>query len=377
MLASFLGSFKITRGIYVVLGQTGVGKSSLINQIAGYNVAEEGKGFESMTSEMKEIFIDHRGVKEFRNSIFIDTPGFSDTRGYAINTTGLLIEMMENINRTANFKFLLCNSAKDSRQYVQRIMNKLKIIFGTEIVKSTIIVLTFPRSGDNLSELWEHLEEETNHELQIVKYDSKIPYDNQDAKLWTALERLTPYNWAMLENAKIRLDLIIKELYENNSNWVLKNRTALESVSEKETCYRTKVVPGAYKKKIFKHDVCTSDRETTCYWKRTYDVCKQMGMINCRNWVKRVTHEEYSCYRPLTYDCSTTEEVNEHTNEIVKEAYDCHMPRVKEVVKYEKIYINSNIKYWRKEAKKQLILEIKSHSSSTNYETNYENKFNM
>ena len=360
MLTLFIGSFHTLRAIYVVIGETGVGKSSLINQIAGYNVTEEGTEFASMTSETKKLFIDDRGTKEFRNSIFVDTPGFSDTRGYAINTTGLLIEMMENINRTANFKFLLCASAKDTRQYVQRIMDKLLKTFGTEIIKSTIIVLTFPRyKKTNLTAVWELLKEQTNHELQIVKYDSKIPYDNQDAKLLTALEKLTPYNWVMLEEAIIRLDLMTKELYEHNSNWIMKNITALETVYEKETCYRTKEEYGSYGNRIFKSKQCTYDHKTTCYQRKEEEICNQKAVLlrDCLVWLTRISQLPYDCYKPLTVDCSTTEAVNQYITVI--EPYDCHMPRVKEVIKYEKYYINSDDNYWRKEAKKQLISVIK------------------
>ena len=47
------------KDIYIVVGRTGTGKSSIINRIAGHMTTAEGK-YQSTTSEMKWIEIDKR-----------------------------------------------------------------------------------------------------------------------------------------------------------------------------------------------------------------------------------------------------------------------------------------------------------------------------
>ena len=60
--------------ISIVLGESGVGKSSLINAITQKKECIVSDGFESCTKYIKNIEAKHNG----QNYIFIDTPGFND-----------------------------------------------------------------------------------------------------------------------------------------------------------------------------------------------------------------------------------------------------------------------------------------------------------
>ena len=58
--------------MYIVIGETGKGKSTFINCVAGKEIALVKEGLESTTNEA-EVF-------ETDNYFLVDTPGFNDTR---------------------------------------------------------------------------------------------------------------------------------------------------------------------------------------------------------------------------------------------------------------------------------------------------------
>jgi len=63
--------------IICLLGETGSGKSTFINQITKKNECEEGDDTEAVTTEPKMVSYDYEGY----NFYFIDTPGLNDKKG--------------------------------------------------------------------------------------------------------------------------------------------------------------------------------------------------------------------------------------------------------------------------------------------------------
>lgn len=71
--------------VAVLLGQTGVGKSSFINCITKKNECKVGNDTKSCTRKLQHCFISHN---EF-NFYFIDTPGLDDGEGDDLNINEL------------------------------------------------------------------------------------------------------------------------------------------------------------------------------------------------------------------------------------------------------------------------------------------------
>ncbi len=63
--------------LILLLGETGNGKSTFVNQITGKNECEEGDDTESITTEPNAVALDYQGY----NFYFIDTPGLNDKKG--------------------------------------------------------------------------------------------------------------------------------------------------------------------------------------------------------------------------------------------------------------------------------------------------------
>lgn len=80
-----IGKFKRELGprekVICLLGETGTGKSTFINQITRKNECIEGDDTDAVTTEPKMVNLDYQGY----NFYFIDTPGLNDKRGDEVN----------------------------------------------------------------------------------------------------------------------------------------------------------------------------------------------------------------------------------------------------------------------------------------------------
>ena len=351
--------------IYIVAGRTGTGKSALINRIAGYVATAEGK-HQSITSEMKWIKIEKRGIIEFNNSIFIDTPGFSDLRGYKLNATELFLELM-NGTKNANFKFILCYSAKDTRQHIVDGMNNMKLLFGQAIAKSALVVVTFPREKErsDLSALHQHIIDELNYNVKVVDFDSKNPLKNQNYKLKATLAALPSYTWELLHKARDKINTKATQLYLSPSNWDNKTVNYTTTTHHNETCY--KVID--LRKTCFREEY----KETTV-WDEYYETCKEMGhmrqclrktrllftFVSC-NYYEDYTYEDskYPCKqrRPRTYSFTATYPYP--CKEKVRQPYVCEQLRYTINQRNEGHCKNSDMQYWENEAWKLLSKNIR------------------
>ena len=68
---------EISDKVVVLLGKTGVGKSSFINCITNKNDCKIGKSFESCTQKLQHVDL----LKDGYNFYFVDTPGLDDAKG--------------------------------------------------------------------------------------------------------------------------------------------------------------------------------------------------------------------------------------------------------------------------------------------------------
>ena len=96
--------------VAVLLGKTGIGKSSFINCITQKNVCKIGNSIESCTKKIQQVDIPYNGF----NFYFVDTPGLDDGEGDK-----------KNINELDNLKksyprinaFIICISFEECRLY--------------------------------------------------------------------------------------------------------------------------------------------------------------------------------------------------------------------------------------------------------------------
>ena len=227
----FVWGFESNHTLYVVVGQTGVGKSSLINCLHNSYVTEEGD-YESMTNETKWITLHDPGT--FQNDTFIDTQGLLDTRNFSVNRTEILWAILKK-KEDKKFKFILCLSATNTRHYTQNILKEFITAFGEEILNSIMIVITFPHYGEhNLKKLLGNLDKDVPA-LKKVPFDSKYPIPNQEVDLKEVLEEVQPYNWTAMEDAKKKIQLRAEMLRNDSSNWYnITNMTIRETNLPKE-----------------------------------------------------------------------------------------------------------------------------------------------
>ena len=119
----------------LVIGPTGVGKSTLINALLGDAVAEEGAGAGSVTAEIEV----HKGKYEGIEIRVYDTTGFSDTRGKSGNS------IVKEIAQESKFDLILICVRMDNRadQKVKDMFKVLGANMNKEMWERSVIVLTF------------------------------------------------------------------------------------------------------------------------------------------------------------------------------------------------------------------------------------------
>lgn len=128
----------------VVLGKTGIGKSSIANTISGETVFEVDHSALSGTSECqaKNISVNGRSIK------WIDTPGFFDTRRSEKEMKPEIVRCIAECAPGPHV-FLIVLKVEKYTEHEQAVINKLQEYFSEEALKYSIVLFTH---GDQLAE---------------------------------------------------------------------------------------------------------------------------------------------------------------------------------------------------------------------------------
>ena len=122
----------------MIIGQTGSGKTSTINHCSDVAISEVASSLESQTKGISSINVLPLGIRLF------DTPGFNDTSN--LSDTGIMAMILhEIVTKTQSRKLdaiIIVQSASEDRFSSMKVIDRLKQIFGNEIAKSIIVILS-------------------------------------------------------------------------------------------------------------------------------------------------------------------------------------------------------------------------------------------
>ena len=147
----------------VIIGETGVGKSSLANVLLGRSKNHTGEGFKNGCFKAGGLHVDGSVVTKSTcsdtgpylgnisnpNITLIDTPGFGDEMKAEINTINGLVEKLKQIQYVN--MFLICFKESDNRINISmlRMLNLFQQMFGSKFWNHAVIEATH----------WSHIDE--------------------------------------------------------------------------------------------------------------------------------------------------------------------------------------------------------------------------
>lgn len=140
----------------LVIGRTGVGKSTLINAMFGAVKAKATHGTKSVTSDVQVCEGEHDGFK-FK---FYDTPGLRDTGGKSCRNI-----LLDVANRSHFDRILICTKLQDKAD--PRMFSELASRLHADVWKRTVVVLTFANHFITLKSVKESNDLENEVKVQV------------------------------------------------------------------------------------------------------------------------------------------------------------------------------------------------------------------
>ena len=193
------------------MGETGQGKSSIVNHICEASVAIEGKGIKSQTSEVEVFEAKSASVH------LVDTPGFFDTRKEMKNDkimNDIIKKVSEELQHKAHIAaiFLVWNPNLTLRFRLDEMLDTLTKSLGEDALKSLIIVV------NKISKSWTELQQDAVQELSkmidekglgfpIIILDAKAKLTSRGLEaIKSKLKEVEPYK-------EENFDVFRKEIY--------------------------------------------------------------------------------------------------------------------------------------------------------------------
>jgi GTP-binding protein EngB required for normal cell division len=182
-------------GYIIVLGESGSGKSSIINQIVGSSVAKSGAG-EAVTTVPEQYIIT---AGPFQGVKLVDTPGFNDTKGLTNDEiTKMIMTFIEKSGSRTLIGFILVQSCRRNRVMLREVYRSLKVAKELpNMENSCILVVTnmasYNPEDEDEREIMATIEAQMNEvkiKSGIVKWDNRRPLAGQIEDLRIAVSQL-------------------------------------------------------------------------------------------------------------------------------------------------------------------------------------------
>lgn len=172
----------------IVLGEYGSGKSSLINFLAGREVAKT-----SLTETGTSTIEAHPLGGHFEGTLFIDTPGFLDARFLANPGEGFMktYEILRDFGKPKFKSLIICQSISRKRVAFSRILD---VISAYKQERSCMILLTRFAQYDPEDDIETLTQVQKDNLLQfpVIQWDNKKPLPSQITEFAEVSRRIEP-----------------------------------------------------------------------------------------------------------------------------------------------------------------------------------------
>jgi GTPase SAR1 family protein len=231
---------------FALIGETGAGKSSLINSLCGVN-AKTGR-FVSITNQTKEYNCSYSKIPFFHETTFVDTAGTFEVNGTSdreilSEIEGYYLKYLNTSDKAITDGFIIPVYTRGNRVRFDLVLSYFVATFSKSIVKSLVIVINAD-SSDNASYIEDvkaFVTERAFHaaieafpeervKIPIVLINAINPTREQIAQLTAALSVVSPYYHNDLQEKIKAIREIYEKLLANPENY----RKEIEKIIEEE-----------------------------------------------------------------------------------------------------------------------------------------------
>jgi len=212
MVLSIISCF--AHNVVLLIGETGPGKSSMVNFIYGNITAIEGHTFDSETSDT------HVFCHEKINMCIIDTPGLFDNRGYSNEDILHSIEaevIRQSIIRIQSVLIMIDGTSTKIR--VKHLVEGLISMFNESVLSSVVFVVNKKEklNASKEKEIMNYIVDELGYIFpndllkRIVFVDTKGSYSSYFPTLNASIQYCTPFTLNVIKEKEKKITGILSK----------------------------------------------------------------------------------------------------------------------------------------------------------------------
>lgn len=299
--------------IILLLGETGRGKSTFINQITGKNECIEGKTAEATTIKPKAVPLNFEGY----NYYFIDTPGLNDKKGDD-NNIKYIIQLRDVPRITCLIIVLNFNDIKITKSIQQSLILFMNIFPAKSFWDNVIVVRNWSFDDDMRGELLKGINNDEELMNCMNKNNIKKPVNIQE--FYINLKSNNQKKKNMLEQiiAKIKeMNPVYKEVIIEYKDRLEKNGDFVYLIFDKITKY----VDFDNKSHSFKEVIYKEPHNIKNLKPSLIIVKREVGSVKNKFlcWCKQY-EVNYVCY--ITYEIQGKKHIESYIKETALEEED-------------------------------------------------------